>query len=128
MIGRARLGLAAGVVLALAAGSPAIAAPGLLSGSPAVGRVVVQAPVAGDGAARVVLDIGTAHPAVAARARGRIDLTTAAHQGVVRVRLRAAGGRALASAGSGQPLLLDGPGGRVQMVHRIVLGASASAA
>ena len=128
MTGRARLGLAVGALVALAAGSPAAAAPGLLSGTPAVGGVTVHAPTAGEGAGRIVLDIGTDHPAVAGRARGRIDLTTATHQGLVRVRLRAADGRALAGAGSRQPLLLDGPGGRVHMVHRIVLGAGASAA
>ena len=88
----------------------------------------MHAPTAGEGGGRIVLDIGTGHPAVAGRARGRIDLTTATHEGVVRVRLRAADGRALAGAGSRQPLLLDGPGGRVHMVHRIVLGAGASAA
>ncbi len=128
MTGRARLGLAVGALLALLAGSPAIAAPGFLSGSPAVGGVVVHAPAAGDGAGRVVLDVGADHPEVAGRARGRIGLTTATHQGLVRVRLRAADGRALASAGSLQPLLLSGPGGRVHMVHRITLSASASAA
>ncbi|MEZ0285906.1 MAG: hypothetical protein ACAH79_11815, partial [Thermoleophilia bacterium] len=100
MTGRARLGLAVGALVALAAGSPAAAAPGLLSGTPAVGCVTVHAPTAGEGAGRIVLDIGTNHPAVAGRARGRVDLTTATHQGLVRVRLRAADGRALAGAGS----------------------------
>jgi lysophospholipase L1-like esterase len=126
--GRARLGLAVGAALALAAGSPAAAAPGLLSGTPALGGVVVQAPVAGEDAGHMVLDVGADHPAVAGGARGRVDLTTATHLGVVRVRLRAADGRALGSAGSREPLLLNGPGGRVHMVHRIVLGPSASAA
>jgi lysophospholipase L1-like esterase len=122
--GRARLGLVVGAVLALAAAAPATAAPGLLSSAPVVGGVTV----ADAGAGRLMLDVATDHPAVAGRARGRVDLTSARSLGLVRVRLRAAGGGALASAGSRQPLLLSGPGGRVHMVHRIVLGAAASAA
>src|SRR5262245_24914341 len=42
--GRARLVVAVGALVVLAAGSPAAAAPGLLLGPPAVGGVTVQAP------------------------------------------------------------------------------------
>ena len=73
MTGRARLGLAVGALVALAAGSPAAAAPGLIAGTPAVGRVTVQAPVAGEGAGRtdywiISADTGV-HPSVAGHAQ-----------------------------------------------------------
>jgi lysophospholipase L1-like esterase len=103
--GRARLGLAVGVLLALAAAPSATAATGLLAGAPAVGGVAVQAPGTGALAGRVVLDVAVAHPEVAARAAGRVHLARATHHGLVRLRLRAADGTALASAGSREPLL-----------------------
>ena len=116
--GRARLGLAVGAALALRRGLPR-RRPGLLSAPRPWGRSRTG-PVAGEDAGHMVLDVGADHPAVAGRARGRVDLTTAGHLGVVRVRLRAADGRAQAAPGSREPLLLGGPGGRVRMVHRIV--------
>jgi lysophospholipase L1-like esterase len=126
--GRARLGLAVGVLLALAAAPSATAATGLLAGAPAVGGVAVQAPGTGALAGRVVLDVAVAHPEVAARAAGRVHLARATHHGLVRLRLRAADGTALASAGSREPLLLRAPGRRVRYAHRVALGAAASAA
>ncbi len=127
MTGRARLGLAVGALLALAVAPPVVAAPGLLGGAPSAQGVVVHAPSAGPAAGRLVLDLSAAHPEVTDRARGRIDLTSAVHEGLVRVRLRSADGTALASAGSVEPLLLSTAGGRVRYAHRIVLGAAASA-
>ncbi len=127
MTGRARLGLVVGALLTLAAAPPAVGAP-FLAAPPAVGGVVVQAPESGPLGGRVVLDVATHHPEVAARASGRVDLTRATHEGLVRVRLRAADGTALASVGSRQPLLLRSPGPRVPYAHRVALSGSASAA
>jgi lysophospholipase L1-like esterase len=125
--GRTRLGVAVGALVALAAAPSASAVPQVFAGAPGVGVVVVQAPESGRLAGRVVLDIPTSHPEPSPAADARVDLEAASHEGVVRVRLRA-GGRALASAGSREPLLLDAPGRRVRTVHRIVLGAAASGA
>jgi lysophospholipase L1-like esterase len=128
VIGRARAGLAAAALVALAAVPSAHAAPSLLAGAPSLGGVAVYAPQSGPLAGRLVLDVSTAHPEVSARAAGRVDLTRATHQGLVRVRLRAADGRTLASVGSREPLLLRAPGRRVRYPHRIALSAAASAA
>lgn len=125
--GRTLIGLAAAALLSLPAASAAGAAS-LLSGSPAVGGVTVQVPPAGPSAGRVVLDVASGHPEVARRARGRVDLVTAVHEGLVRVRIGGADGRTLASVGAREPLLLTAPGPRVRYVHRIVLGRRASAA
>lgn len=123
--GRVPVGLAVGALIALAA-TPSALGAGLLGGAPVVGGVVVHD--VGPAPGRLVLDVSAAHPQPAPRARGRVDLATAAHVGVLRVRLRAADGTPLASAGSREPLLLEAPGSRVGYGHRIALGASASAA
>ena len=128
MTGRARLGLAVGALVALAAAPPASAAPSLLTEAPSVGGVAVTAPQSGPLAGRVVLDVAAGHPEVGALAAGRVNLTRATHEGLLRVRLRAADGSALASAGSREPLLLRAPGPKVRYVHRIALSSAASAA
>ena len=127
MTARAPLGVALAAVLVLAGAPCAAAAPSLLAGGPAVRGVVAQAPAAGPWAGRIALDVTTVHPEVATRARGRVDLTTVRNEGLMRLRLRAAGGGVLASAGSREPLLLSAPGRGVRYVHRVVLSRGDSA-
>ncbi len=71
----------------------------------------------------LAIDVSVRHPGLAPPARGRLDVTRADHEGLVRLRLVDRSGRVLASAGARGRLLLESPASHR---YRVVLGPAAA--